>query len=113
MKKIHFYKHIVSTDSLIAALEELEISADEKTHLLALAESHVYQVVLDTILSELSNEDKKIFLEHVENNDHGKIWEHLHTKTEAIEDKIKKAAEDIKKELHNDITEVTKIKHQK
>jgi len=44
-----------------------------------------------------------IFLKHLVLEDHYKLWKHLKAKIEDIEEKIKSAAESIKKELHRDI----------
>lgn len=92
--------------SLISAeIGDLDLSKDERIHLIQLAEDNIHHTILDAILSELSGEDKKIFLHHLARDDHDKVWEHLKQKIENIEEKIKTAAESIKKELHRDIKE--------
>lgn len=101
----HFYSHIVTTDSIVIALGNLGIGEEEKAHLVHLAETNLHNVILDAILSELSEDDKKKFLLHLHEDDHGKIWELLNDKTDNIEEKITKAAEDLKKQLHKDIEE--------
>jgi hypothetical protein len=105
MKK-HFYSDIVDIESLKIALSEMDLSTKEKSHLLEIVESSVHHVVLDAVLSELSEKDKKIFLAHLISDEHDKIWEMLNEKSENIEEKIKKAAEDLKEQLHKDIKEV-------
>src|SRR3989344_1207145 len=62
----HFYTHIVEIDSIYAALDEIELGGQEKQELMLIVASHVHQVVVDTVLSELSEEDKKIFLMYLE-----------------------------------------------
>ncbi len=57
----HFYSHLVQVESLIVGLDQMELSDKEKLHLAQLVDSHIHNVVLDTILSELSEEDKKNF----------------------------------------------------
>lgn len=104
MKK-HFYSHLIEFESLQVELEEMGLSEQEKTHLLSLAQSNLHHTVLDAILSELSEDDKKMFLSHVASEDHQKIWEFLSKKIENIEEKIKKAADSLKQELHKDIKE--------
>lgn len=104
MKK-HFYSHIVEIDSLKIELEQMDISREEREHLLSLAQSNLHHTVLDAILSELSEDDKKTFLSHIASNDHKKIWEFLSKKVENIEEKIKKAADSLKQELHKDVKE--------
>ena len=108
MKK-HFYSHIIETSILSLELGEMDLSKEERIHLISLMESNIHTVILDTILSELSERDKKIFLEHLIVNDHDKIWKHLKENIKDIEEKIKKAAESIKKELHSDIKEAKGI----
>ena len=105
MKK-HFYSSIIEIDSLHLELDKLNLSEEEKTHLVTLIDSSINHVVLDAILSELSEMDKRIFLDYLQRDDHGKIWDHLKGKIDNIEEKIKKAAEDLKKDLNKDIEEV-------
>jgi len=109
MKK-YFYNHLVEISFITAELGDLDLSKDERIHLVQLAEENIHNAILDAILSELSEEDKKIFLHHLAKDDHDKVWEHLKQKIENIEDKIKSAAESIKKELHRDIKEIKNIR---
>lgn len=104
----HFYTHLVETESLFIELEGVELSQDERSHLASVISANIHQSILNTILSELSPEDKKIFLYHLSLEDHDKIWEHLNEKAVDIEEKIKKAAEELKKSLKKDIEEVKK-----
>lgn len=107
MKK-NFYDHIVKSDSVICELENLNLDSKERKHLESLIESTVHHEIIDAILSELSQKDKKIFLQHLSSENHEKIWEHLMNKVDTIEEKIKKAAEDLKKKLHKDIEDTKK-----
>ncbi len=109
-KNKYFYSHIVNTASITIELADMELTADERIHLILLAESNVHHTVLDIVLSELPQEDKKEFLNHARDDNHEKIWELLKSKVENIEDKIKTAAQDIIKELHKDIEESKKKK---
>ena len=102
----HFYSYIVETDSLIAELNSLDLTESQKAHIEALIESSLHHVVVDAILSELSEDDKKIFLHHMHTKNYEKLWKHLHTKVDGIEEKITKAANALKKDLHKDINEV-------
>ncbi|MEK9178568.1 MAG: hypothetical protein AAB801_02195 [Patescibacteria group bacterium] len=104
MKK-YFYSHIVETSEISLALGDLDMTAEERVHLLSLMESNIHHAILDTILSELSEEDKKAFLQHLTDGDHEKIWQFLNSRVEGIEEKIKKTAEDLKKEIHKDVEE--------
>lgn len=102
----HFYSHIVETSLLSLELGEMDMTQEERVHLVSLAESQLHHVIVDIVLSELSDEDKKTFLHHLSLDDHEKIWHMLHTKVESIEEKIQKAAEELKAELHKDIREI-------
>lgn len=104
MKK-HFYSHIIETSSLSLALGDIELTKEERLHLISLVDAQIHHVILDTVLSHLSEDDKKVFLQHYSSNRHDEIWKLLHSKVENIEEKIQKAAEELKKELHKDIKE--------
>lgn len=106
MRNRHFYNHLVETSILSLELGDMDLAKEERLHLTTLIEANLHTTIVDLILSELSDEDKKIFLMHLSVNDHDKIWKHLKGKIADIEEKIKKIAEDLKKELHQDIKEV-------
>lgn len=106
MKNKHFYSHIIDAESIYIEINKMDISDDEKDELMLLAESNIHHVVMDAILSELSEADKKRFVEHLHSDNNEKLWELLNTKIENVEEKIKKSAEELKKELHKDIKEL-------
>ena len=108
MKKLqkHFYSNLVDMDTLESDLDFLTLSKGEKDELLELAHVHVHQTVMDAILSELNDADKKRFLELMAEGRDEKIWEHLNDKVERIEDRITIAAQSIKKEMREDIKKV-------
>ena len=93
-------------ESIYMELDSLDLSEKEKEHLLSLADSNVHHTVIDTILSGLSHEDKKIFLRLSALDDHNAIWRHLNKKIIDIQTKIKKAASKTLTELHQDIKKV-------
>lgn len=105
MKK-YFYTHIVDTTSLSLELGDMDLTPKERLHLISLIDSNIHHEILDLILSELNPVDKKTFLTHLASENHDKVWKFLNTKVHNIEEKIKKTAEDLKKELHRDIKEV-------
>lgn len=105
MKKT-FYSHLIDFDSVFLALEQLEISPEEKSKLENMADEQLQHVIVGAILNELSERDKKIFLANLQYEGHDKIWKHLADKVEKIEEKIIMAAEDLKHELHADIKEI-------
>ena len=90
-------------------LGNMDLTQQERIHLISLIDSNIHHEILDLILSELNPEDKKTFLTHLASEDHDKVWKLLNEKVENIEEKIKKTAEDLKQELHKDIKEVKKI----
>ncbi|OIP58097.1 MAG: hypothetical protein COX79_04930 [Candidatus Levybacteria bacterium CG_4_10_14_0_2_um_filter_36_16] len=106
----HFYSYIVETESIEIELANLDLSEKEKEHLLRLVDSNINHSVVDTILSELCEEDKKEFLKHIKNKNQEKSWKMLYSKIQNAEEKIKKAAEDVKKEILEDIRALKKAK---
>jgi hypothetical protein len=109
MRKKYFYTHIVDTSTLTLELADMDLAPKERLHLLSLIDSNIHHEVLDLILSELRETDKKTFLGYLASENHEKVWKFLNQKVDNIEEKIKKTAEDLKKELHKDIQEI-KIK---
>lgn len=106
----YFYSHILQIESIIMELDKMDLSLEERMHLASLIDSSLHHTILDAILSELSDEDKRAFLHHLKENDHEKIWKFLTEKVDNIEDKIKKAADDLKDELHEDLKEAKREK---
>lgn len=105
MKK-YFYTHIIDTSTLSLELGNMNLTPKERMHLISLIDSNIHHEILDLILSELNPEDKKTFLAHLASENHDKIWKLLNSKVDNIEEKIKKTAETLKKELHKDIEDV-------
>lgn len=104
----YFYSSIVTVDSLHIALEGLEISQEEKEHLEKLIDSSLYHTILNAILGELSEEDKKLFLEQLLSENDEEILAFLQKRIDHIEEKIQNAANGLIEELHKDIKEVKK-----
>jgi hypothetical protein len=98
-----FYSHLIEYESLIIELDQLELSEKEKHDLATLADSNLHHTILDNIFSELGEEDKHKFLDHINEENHDKIWALLNEKVERIEEKIKKAAHELKEEMKADI----------
>jgi len=101
----HFYHHIVVIDSIHFELDKLELDPHEKEELIMLAENNLHHTVLDTVLSELEEGDKKVFLALVLGNDHNEIWKMLSFKVKDVEEKIRQVAEQFIASLHKDIAE--------
>ena len=105
MAKVYFYSHIIDTSCLSLELADMDLTPKERSHLTSLIDSNIHQEILDLILSELSSHDKKTFLGHLASENHDKVWKLIREKVDNVEEKIKKTADDIKKELHKDIKE--------
>lgn len=110
MKKKYFYSHLISIEILGDELDSLNLNPSEKIVLLELADRNIHHEVMDAILSQLDGEDKKKFMELLVEDKHEEIWKHLNDKTndlsagrQDIEKKIKQAADQIRKELTEDI----------
>lgn len=102
MKK-HFYSHLIEIETIHIKLETLDIAPEEKKHLKEILESTLNHKIVDTILSGLSEQDKKIFLSHLHNDKHELLWQHLKEKIENIEDKIKNVSRELVNEFHKDL----------
>lgn len=98
-----FYTHLIDIESLIVELDNMGLNMVQKNHLTYLIDSSLHHTILDAVLSQLKDDEKIVFLNHLKVNDHSKIWQFLNTKIDNIEDKIKKTAKDLKDELHEDI----------
>lgn len=110
MKK-HFYSHLVKLESITIKLDEVDLSDKEKEHLISIIHSSLHSSIIDIVLSELSEEDKKNFLTRLAKDDHVKIWEFLESRVEDIEEKIKKTASDLVLKFHKDIDQVKEEKY--
>lgn len=107
MKK-HFYHEVVETSSISLALAEMDMTNEERKHLVSLVEENLHHAILDAVLSELSDRDKQEFMELFAEGRDEEVWKLLRDRTDNIEDKIKKTADELKKELHEDIEESKK-----
>lgn len=101
----YFYTHLIETESIMVELDKMDLSSEEKLHLAQLIDSSLHHTILDAIFSELSEQDKKALVSHLKEDDHKKTWKFLNEKVDGVEEKIKKAAEDLKVELHKDLKE--------
>lgn len=106
MKK--FYAHLVEIETLTIELEKLELADHEKHELAKLLDVNIHNAVMDAILSKIPDSEKKQFAEIAGKDEHSKIWEFLKSKSEDIEDDIRKAAAEMKKKLRDDIQEAKK-----
>lgn len=101
----YFYSHLIEIESIVMELGKMDLTKEQKIHLTGLIDSSLHHMILDAVLSELVPSDKKVFLNHLEENDHSKIWNFLNDHVDKIEEKIKKTAEELKQEIHKDLKE--------
>jgi len=106
MKRKHFYHHLLETSDISIEIAQLDLTPEERIHLISLVEANIHSSVVDVTLSNLSEEDKKIFLQNLAGEDHEKTWNHLKSKSEDIEEKLRKVISETQKELLKDIKEV-------
>jgi actin-like ATPase involved in cell morphogenesis len=109
MSKGHFYEKVIETSKISLELGDMNLSSEERRELTILVSKNIHAVVLDTVLSELSDEDKKTFLKNLSENNHEKIWQHLKVKVNKIEEKIKQSIEETKNDLLEDIRQAKKL----
>ncbi len=101
-----FYTKIINIESILEELHSLDLSDEERIHLASLIDSSLHHAILDEVLASLSEEDKKLFLRLLsEEEEHEKILSFLNDKVDNVQDKIKKVADDLVKEMHKDIRE--------
>jgi Mg/Co/Ni transporter MgtE len=109
MKHKFFYTHLIQITDVTIRLSELDLTEDQKNHLLSLMEANIHSAVIDTVLSELSKEDKKIFLQNLVSDNHERIWEHLKSRIGKAEDKIAKVVKELEEDLIKDMLEAQKL----
>ncbi len=103
MIKKQFYNHLVEIEYLHEELETLDLSDSEKNELKHHVHSSVHYVVLDIVLSELSPDHKKKFIEHLNTSNHEELWKHLRENTQNIEEKLKEGIHTIIGEFHSEV----------
>ncbi len=109
----YFFSHLVDIQSIHLKLLDLDLEDEEKTELVQLAHDTLHYEIINAILSELSQADKKIFLRQMTLDDQHAIWRFLNKKVANIEGKIKQITDDVVLELHADIQESKKLKEKK
>jgi len=89
----------------------MDLSDDEKLQLAGLVDSSLHQAILDEVLSNLSDSDKRQFLVYLHTNaDEDKILEFLGSRIEGIEERIKKVSDQLVQKIHQDIEESKRVR---
>jgi hypothetical protein len=105
------YAKYISTESILMEVDTLGLSISEKQHLIKLVDQSLHHAILDEILSSLSSQDKKIFLHRLQQGDEKELMDFLNKQVDNIEEKIKTASSRLVEELHQDIKEAKRLKH--
>lgn len=108
MKNKTFYSHIIQINDITLDLAGIELTPEERLHLLALVEANVHSTIINTVLSQLSADDKKIFLKNLVEDDHNQIWTHLNQNTKDLEEKMLDSVNSLIKEMREDINKAKK-----
>lgn len=105
----YFYSHLIEIETVTAKLDELDLTDEQRARLATLVDATLHHTILDLILSKLSSVDKKAFTARLqEDYKDRKLLEFLKSKIDNIEEEIQKAAEKVKRELHEDMEEAKK-----
>ena len=103
MKNTFFYSHLIEVESVTFELDKLDLTKEQKNHLSELIDSSLHNTILDAILSELKDQEKRVFMQHLKEEKHDQIWKFLNSRIDGVEIKIKKAAKDLKDKMQKDI----------
>jgi len=104
----HFYSHLVEIDTISHELEQLNLKKNEHEQLLSIVKVQIHHVAVDTVLSELTEDQKNEFLKHLHAGKHEKTWKHVNKHIKNAEKKIKLAVDKLLVELKGDIKESIK-----
>lgn len=103
MNNKSFYSHLIEISYLDVELDSLDLSEKEKSELKHHVHGSIHYVALDVVLSELSEEHKKTFIDHLNKENYDELWKHLKENTQEIEEKIKTATHAVAKEFLGEI----------
>lgn len=104
----YFYSHLIEIESILIELDKLDLKDEQKIHLTNLIDSSLHHTILDAILSQLNDQEKRVFVNHLTAGKEKEIWELLNSRIDNVEEKIKKAAHELKDKMHEDIKVIKK-----
>ena len=86
----YFFEEIIEIERIPTLLASDEFSENERQYLLNLAKSSIHHKVIDLVLTELADEQMKLFfIEALDTSeDHASTLEMLKAKVEGIEEKV-------------------------
>jgi hypothetical protein len=105
-RKKTFYHHLISTEDIEIELNNLGLPEHERIELLEIAENAIHYTIIDIVLSELKEEDKKTFLEHHTIGNHETTLRFLKNRIDDLETRVKESAEILKNNFIKDILEL-------
>lgn len=107
----YFFSEYIVIESLLEQLHDMDLSEEERHHLASLIDSSLHHAILDEVLSNLSEGDKKLFLKMLDEDQEGeKLKGFLESRIDNIEEKVKKVSDDLVEEMHKDIKEAKQQK---
>lgn len=108
----YFYSHIVSVETLTAALDGMDLSPRQKEHLARLVDLHIHQVILDLVFSQLTDKDKVFLAERLKASAfHRETLDFLKQRVDNVEESIDRAVKELRKELEEDIQEAKRTRN--
>ena len=99
----HFYSHLTDPQRFHAHLQSVEMTDDERTHLVVIIESTLHHRIIDIVLENMPDPHKDTFLDHVASEDHEAVWRLLNEHVEKSEETIKEVIHLLEKELEEDL----------
>lgn len=109
---VYFYSSYIKLEPILEKLHEMEFSDEERFHLASLLDSMLHHAIIDEVLSNLSSEDKRVFLKYLHDNPEDvNILTFLQSKIENIEDRISKVSDELMVKLYKDIEEAKGVKN--
>lgn len=99
----HFYDHLHDPDRLHTHLHVLDMTDDERNHLVLIIQSTLHHRIIDVILEKLPDTHKDAFLDHVATDDHDAVWRLLNEHVQTPEETIREVITILEDELAKDV----------
>jgi len=103
--KKYFYHDILDLEWIEDEINDLDISDLEKKKLAQMARYELHQTILDAVLSELNEREKKVFLANLNYDTNDRTWRHLSQNIEKVEEKIIEVSQKLKEDLKKDLAD--------